>query len=154
MFKRDEISNCFLGNQRIIYGKEAFQQLGNILEENNFRKVMLCIDSFLLNLDYVKNVLDELKKQNIQFFEYTKITPNPKESEINNASKVLREKNFDVLLAIGGGSIMDASKMIAALSENKGEIIEYTTHYYSRKFFRRNLQNSLIFARFQFFSGH
>lgn len=53
------------------------------------------------------------------------VTPNPKDHEVEAGFQTFREFGCDVLVAIGGGSCIDAAKGIAVLSGNGGEIIAY-----------------------------
>jgi len=53
------------------------------------------------------------------------VTPNPKDHEVAKGYEVYRESGADVLIALGGGSCIDASKGIAILSSNGGDILDY-----------------------------
>ena len=53
------------------------------------------------------------------------VTPNPKDHEIRAAYERYVEQGCDVLIAIGGGSCIDAAKGVAILSGNDGDILDY-----------------------------
>jgi alcohol dehydrogenase class IV len=55
---------------------------------------------------------------------YSKITSNPKSDEINEAVRLGREKESEAIMGIGGGSVMDAAKAIAACVPG-GEPVEH-----------------------------
>jgi NADP-dependent alcohol dehydrogenase len=54
-------------------------------------------------------------------FEFAGIEPNPTYETLMEAVRVAREKNVDFLLAVGGGSVIDGTKFIAAAAPFEGE---------------------------------
>jgi len=56
-----------------------------------------------------------------EWFEFSGIEPNPKYKTAMQAIKLIQEKNIDYLLAVGGGSVVDAVKFIAAAALFAGE---------------------------------
>ena len=59
-------------------------------------------------------VVDIFKKNNIEFWELGGIDPNPRIDSVREGIKIIRENNIDFILAVGGGSTIDCSKVIAA----------------------------------------
>ena len=55
------------------------------------------------------------------WFEFSGIEPNPKYTTLMQAQQVIKQHNIDYLLAVGGGSVIDGSKFIAAAALYKGE---------------------------------
>ena len=53
------------------------------------------------------------------------VTPNPKDHEIEAGHERYREAGCDVVLGIGGGSVIDAAKGVALLAANGGRILDY-----------------------------
>ena len=68
-------------------------------------------------------IYDEVLKQLVDFevFELGGITPNPKLSIVEKGTTICKENHIDVILAVGGGSTIDASKHIAAAACYDGE---------------------------------
>ena len=64
-------------------------------------------------------ILDLLKDFNL--FELPGIEPNPKIDSVRKGVKICKENNIDVILAVGGGSCIDASKNIACGSFYTGD---------------------------------
>ena len=50
---------------------------------------------------------------NIKVYEFSGIQPNPRHTAINDAIKICKDNNIDSILAVGGGSVIDSSKIIA-----------------------------------------
>ena len=66
--------------------------------------------------DQVKNAL-----QDRQWFEFSGIEPNPKYDTLMKAQALIKEHNIDYLLAVGGGSVIDGTKFIAAAALFAGD---------------------------------
>ena len=62
--------------------------------------------------DYVEKAL---KNNNIEYVNYDKVTPNPTNEAINEATKLAKDFNAQAVIAIGGGSPTDAGKSVAIL---------------------------------------
>lgn len=61
-----------------------------------------------------QKIINELESNNdIKVFEYAGIEPNPRHTAINEAVKICKTNNIDVILAVGGGSVIDSSKLIS-----------------------------------------
>jgi len=56
---------------------------------------------------------------------YDKVTPNPLTTTAEEGAQIARQNGIDVIVAIGGGSIMDAAKGMAFLTVNDGDINDY-----------------------------
>ena len=61
-----------------------------------------------------QKIINELSEnKNIKIYEYGGIEPNPRHTAINDAIKICKTNNIDVILAVGGGSVIDSSKLIS-----------------------------------------
>jgi alcohol dehydrogenase YqhD (iron-dependent ADH family) len=59
-------------------------------------------------------VLDSLKKEELNITEFNNIRPNPTLSHVRKGVELARKNNIDVIVAVGGGSVIDSAKAIAA----------------------------------------
>lgn len=66
--------------------------------------------------DQVKNALNEHT-----WFEFSGIEPNPKYDTLMKAQAIIKSENIDYLLAVGGGSVVDGAKFIAAAALFEGK---------------------------------
>ncbi|WP_297820848.1 iron-containing alcohol dehydrogenase [uncultured Paraglaciecola sp.] len=55
------------------------------------------------------------------WFEFSGIEPNPSYDTLMKAQDIIKENNIDFILAVGGGSVVDGSKFIAAVALYEGE---------------------------------
>lgn len=99
-----------LGRKAVEYGKKAFVVSGkNFVERTG-----------LLNM--IKIILNH---NNVDYFIFNKIEPQPDMSVIEEGGLFLKENNCDLVIAIGGGSAIDSGKGIALLATNKGTCIDF-----------------------------
>lgn len=101
------------------------KNLVDILNSSNYSKPMIVIDSFLLNSPIIKETLTELTDQGIEYYLYDKVVPDPPMELIDTGAQLFSESNCDSIIAIGGGSVIDAARGINIVRLNGGKIKEY-----------------------------
>ncbi|MCP2240879.1 iron-containing alcohol dehydrogenase [Thermoanaerobacterium thermosaccharolyticum] len=69
--------------------------------------------------------LNELSKAGIESVVFDKVQANPLKSTVMAGAKTARDNGCDFIVALGGGSVMDASKAMAAMATNDGDIWDY-----------------------------
>lgn len=108
------------------YGFNSIKNLSEILTQHNFRTVFLITGRKSFDQPEIKNIIfDQLKK--VQFTHFNEFSPNPKIEDVKKGLNLFNKNNYDAVIAIGGGSVIDMGKSISILSKNKGspeEIIE------------------------------
>lgn len=95
------------------------------LKTANYTKPLIAIDRFLLQSPVVNQALDALKQENIAYVIYDEIVPEPPFEIVNKGAKLYQENQCDSIIAIGGGSVIDASRGINIVSHCGGQIQEY-----------------------------
>lgn len=73
-------------------------------------------------LDRTQN---QLKMAGVEFVLFNEIDANPDKNSIMNGASYARKTNCDFIIALGGGSVMDASKAIAMMATNNGDLWDY-----------------------------
>jgi alcohol dehydrogenase len=69
--------------------------------------------------------IEELSKAGIDSVIFDQVQANPLKSTVMAGAKKAKDNACDFIVALGGGSVMDASKAIAAMATNDGDIWEY-----------------------------
>lgn len=104
----------FQNTTKVYFGKNQLPNLHNeVLKYGNRVLLVYGGQSFIKSSLYLK-VLEELKNNNIEVFELPRVEPNPRHTTVNKGVKICRENDIKVVLGVGGGSVIDASKAIAA----------------------------------------
>lgn len=81
-------------------------------------------------------ICDLLKKQGKEIVEFSGIMSNPTYKKVQEGAALAREKGVDFILAVGGGSVIDCCKIIAAQAVTEDDIwrMEFTEHIYPTKY--------------------
>ena len=100
---------------RIEFGKDKEKEIGKHLAENGTQKVLLTYGSERIKYDGLfESVVLSLKSHNIAFVECGGIVSNPLLSKVYEGIEVAKREKVDAILSVGGGSVLDSSKAIAA----------------------------------------
>lgn len=101
-----------------IFGLKARLLAGNFCRQLGGKKVLLVTDSGILKTPWVKEVEDSLIQSGIDFVIFSSISPNPRDYEVMEGVECYRENKCNIILALGGGSVLDAAKGIGIVSTN------------------------------------
>ncbi|HLE14896.1 MAG TPA: iron-containing alcohol dehydrogenase [Anaerolineales bacterium] len=110
----------FVTMPRIIFGNGSIQQVGSLAAEFGERVLIVSGKS----QDRLMKLLEILQHQELEVFVFP-VTGEPTVEDIRAGVLFAREKLCDVVLGFGGGSALDASKAIAVLYSNEGDIYDY-----------------------------
>lgn len=113
----------FYNPTRIEFGKDKEQLIGQILAEHNIRSVLLACGSDRIKRDGLfATVSDSLAQQGIRCVEFSGIVSNPLISKVREGIQQAREHQVDAILSVGGGSVLDSAKSIAAGTCYQGDV--------------------------------
>ena len=97
-------------------GAGSARQLANLIVSSGVSKVLVVSDKPLRDLGVVDTAVAGLVDAGRDLAYYDGVLPDPTFDQVSEGVAVLREHGSEVVLAIGGGSSMDAAKIIAASS--------------------------------------
>ena len=109
----------------IVFGPGSLAEAGYAAARLGARRPMVVTDPGLIEAGWVDELLRLLLEAGLSPVVWNDVTPNPKDHEVAKGYEVYRESGADVLIALGGGSCIDAAKGIAILSSNGGDILDY-----------------------------
>lgn len=103
---------------KIVFGEGQISAIANLIPAN--ARILLTYGGGSIKKN---GVYDQVIKalEGKTFFEFSGIEPNPHYETCQKAIALIKEKNLDFLLAVGGGSVVDATKLIAAGVNFDGE---------------------------------
>ncbi len=108
---------------RIFFGKNKAEAFFDQLSEYCSKVLLVIGGGSVKRLGYLDEVISELETREITVTLFEGIEPNPLAQTIDKAAELGNRKEVDFVLALGGGSVMDASKAIAGLiHEDEKEI--------------------------------
>jgi alcohol dehydrogenase YqhD (iron-dependent ADH family) len=104
----------FQNTTKIYFGQDHLKNLGNEVKQHGKRVLITFGGGSIKKIGLFDKVTTELKQAGLEVFEFGGIEPNPRVETVNACAAYCRAHQIDVLLAVGGGSTLDATKVIAA----------------------------------------
>ena len=106
----------FCAPTKVFFGKDTHKQAGSIVAGYGFKKIMLHFGGGSVKRNGVYDaVMDSLTSAGIEVVELGGVEPNPKMSLVRRGIALARETGVQLILALGGGSVIDSAKAIAVV---------------------------------------
>ncbi len=112
----------FKNGTEIIFGKDSESQVGNLIKKYTNKILLHYGGGSIKKTGLYDKVIKSLKDSDIEFVELSGVKPNPRVSLVREGIKICRDNNIDFILAVGGGSVIDSSKAIAAGVNYNGDV--------------------------------
>ena len=116
----------FYSPTEFVFGKDTEGQVGELSQKYGARKVMIVYGGGSAQrsglLDRVKASLD---KAGLSWCELGGVQPNPTDGKVYQGIELAKKENIDLLLAVGGGSVIDTAKAIAAGVPYSGDFWDF-----------------------------
>lgn len=105
---------------KIIFGRGS---LGRVGENVDRKKVLLVTGKGRFREHFIGRMRKQLS--NIQLSVYDNVEPNPTHENVDGGVEVIEKEGCEFLIAFGGGSVIDAAKLMACIAVNEGKAYEY-----------------------------
>lgn len=99
---------------RVYFGKDQLHHLGEELKRFGNKVLLTYGGGSIKKTGLYDKVVKEVRDANLILHEYSGIEPNPKLTSVAEGADLCKKLDIDVILAVGGGSVIDASKFMAA----------------------------------------
>ena len=117
--ERRENMLWFRAPQKVYFKKGCLPvALSELSAVYNKKKAFVVTDSFLYNNGYTKAITDKLDEMGITHSTFFNVAPDPTLACAKEGAEAMRAFNPDVIIAVGGGSAMDAGKIMWVLYEH------------------------------------
>jgi alcohol dehydrogenase len=110
----------------VVFGIGTLGEVGSAVRRLGGTRPFVISDAGVMAAGWVEAALPSFDDAGLKPKVWLGITPNPKDHEVAAGFECYLETGCDVVVAIGGGSCIDAAKAIAILSGNGGGILEYS----------------------------
>ena len=98
--------------RKIIYNADSLEELLNLSRSYGLKNILIITDKVIRSTDYFKKIEEGLAKNDINVRLYYDISPEPNIETVNNIYEFIKGENIDLIVAIGGGSVIDVSKVL------------------------------------------
>lgn len=116
----------YQNSAKIIFGLDSINKLENELKENNVKNLLiLSSGDFIKDLGIYDKVIEVCNKLNVTYVYNNSVVPNPKVELIRELISQNKYKNIDLILAIGGGSVIDSAKAISVGLESDLDVWDF-----------------------------
>lgn len=99
---------------KIHFGKDALDYIGEEAKKYSDKILLTYGGGSIKRNGVYDKVKKELEEAGIEVFELGGIQPNPRIDSVREGVRIIKENNIGAILAVGGGSTIDASKFMAA----------------------------------------
>jgi alcohol dehydrogenase class IV len=106
-------------------GAGAISKLPSIVQSLGGSKPLIITDKMMVQLGYIQQIQDLLSAEGFRADVFDGTEPEPTAASIEAGLQCVLDNNYDVIIALGGGSPIDSAKAIAILGKHGGNIRDY-----------------------------
>lgn len=110
----------------VVFGKESEQHVARLVKKYGGHRVLVHYGGGSAKKSgLLDKVCDQLKQEGLEYLLLGGVVPNPRLSLVHQGIELCRKEGVDLILAIGGGSVIDSSKAIAYGVPYDGEVWDF-----------------------------
>lgn len=118
----------FNNKTEIIFGKEEEKKVGTETAKYGKKVLLHYGGGSIKRTGLYDRIVASLKEASIEFVELGGVQPNPRLSLARKGVEICKEEGVDFILAVGGGSVIDSAKAIAAGAMYDGDLWDFYTY--------------------------
>lgn len=108
-----------------IFGVGARRRVGFYARNMMARRVLIVSDDGVIHAGWLKDVEADLREAGIDFVIFKGLSPNPKDHEVMAGAALYAREHCDVIVALGGGSVIDCAKAIGVVHSNGCNVLRF-----------------------------
>lgn len=105
---------AFYNPTRLVFGAGVLSRLGEVVRTHGTHALLVTGGSSVKKSGVFDRAVTSLKAAGVSVVDCSGVEPNPRITTVRRGARLAREEGCDVIIALGGGSTMDASKVMAA----------------------------------------
>ncbi len=114
--------------RRIIFGPGTASQVGSVAKRSDAKRVLIVTDANVEKAGLSGRVQESIEKAGLKTDVYDKISFEPTMDSVQRAVNAARDSgSYDAVVGVGGGSVLDTTKMVANMLTNSGDPGTYLT---------------------------
>jgi alcohol dehydrogenase class IV len=112
--------------KKTYFGIGAVEKIREAIKVLKVSNALIITDRGVINADLVDTLMKELRSTTVKTSIFDEVEPEPTVESVENAAKSLEKTGgVDLLIAVGGGSVMDTAKCVNIVAMNGGSILDY-----------------------------
>ena len=115
----------FYAPRKIIFGPGGLSQVGVEAKRLGSKALVVSGKSAMRNSGVLDRLTHLLKENNLEYVTYENIPSDPAVETIDTGTDFARKEKCNLIIALGGGSVLDSGKAISAMVTNKGSVADY-----------------------------
>ncbi|WP_062233299.1 iron-containing alcohol dehydrogenase [Fictibacillus sp. FJAT-27399] len=112
---------------RLVFGKGQLSQLSAEMKPYGKKVLLVYGGGSIKRSGLYDQVVAELNKIGADVHELSGVEPNPRLTTVKKGVEICKENNIDFILAVGGGSVIDCTKAVAAGAKYDGDVWDFVT---------------------------
>lgn len=108
-----------------VFGVNAIDLAGRYAKNFGATRVCLVSDPGVMQAGWAQRVADSLMAEGLEYVLFSQLSPNPRSEEVMQGARIYAENRCDVIVAVGGGSVMDCAKGIGIVSANGLNVLQF-----------------------------
>lgn len=112
---------------KIYFGENQLSALGDVLKQYGRRVLLVYGGGSIQKTGLYSRVVAEIGRAGLELFELSGVEPNPRALLANEGAQLCRNEKVDVILAVGGGSVLDTAKFIGLGAFYDGDVWDIVT---------------------------
>ncbi len=117
----------FRNPTQIVFGKDTEMRAGELASEYGKNVLLHYGGGSIKRTGLYDKVTSSLKAAGLTIFELSGVKPNPRVSLVREGIRICKEEKIDLILAVGGGSVIDSAKAIGAGAVYDGDVWDFFT---------------------------
>ena len=109
-----------------IFGSGAIYLVAQFARNLGGKKILIVSDPGVEKSGWTDVVINEILKTDIPYTLFKQVSPNPRIEEIEEGTEIFMQQKCNLIIGIGGGSVLDAAKGIGILSKNSGNLLNFS----------------------------
>lgn len=116
----------FYSPTKFVFGRGVTDEVGQHVAKAGYKRALLVYGGgSVVRTGTLARVKESLSKAGVQFFELSGVRPNPEVASVREGIALAREKEADLMLPVGGGSVIDCAKAIAFGVFHEGDVWDF-----------------------------
>ena len=110
---------------KILMGEGVTNEIGSEAKMIAAKLVLLVTDEGIRKAGILKGIMLSLEDAGIQVDIFPEVMPDPTVKLVDKGAAIVRRKKHDLIVAVGGGSSIDAAKGISVMANNEGSVCDF-----------------------------